>query len=130
MALTRAQLSMLLEGIDWRSPVRTATPERRVDTGQLANFPCGVGESRGEVALPWIRQRGLKDSFELRTVGFNTAGELQDLLNTRPACSGLRPRMLKLSSEHYPDHQLASGMLICSVRIRALPRAYGPDWSG
>jgi transposase len=29
-ALTRAQLSMLLEGIDWRSPVRTATPEMAV----------------------------------------------------------------------------------------------------
>jgi transposase len=26
VALTRAQLSMLLEGIDWRRPVRTATP--------------------------------------------------------------------------------------------------------
>ena len=30
VALTRAQLSMLLEGIDWRSPVRTATPEMAV----------------------------------------------------------------------------------------------------
>ena len=29
-ALSRAQLSMLLEGIDWRSPVRTATPEMAV----------------------------------------------------------------------------------------------------
>ena len=27
VALTRAQLSMLLEGIDWRRPVRTATPQ-------------------------------------------------------------------------------------------------------
>lgn len=27
VSLTRAQLSMLLEGIDWRSPVRTATPQ-------------------------------------------------------------------------------------------------------
>lgn len=27
VALTRAQLSMLLEGIDWRRPVRTHTPE-------------------------------------------------------------------------------------------------------
>ncbi|WP_019936623.1 IS66 family insertion sequence element accessory protein TnpB [Bordetella sp. FB-8] len=26
IALTKAQLSMLLEGIDWRSPVRTARP--------------------------------------------------------------------------------------------------------
>jgi len=26
-ALTRAQLSMLLEGIDWRRPVRTAEPQ-------------------------------------------------------------------------------------------------------
>jgi transposase len=26
VALTRAQLSMLLEGIDWRHPVRTAAP--------------------------------------------------------------------------------------------------------
>lgn len=26
VALTRAQLSMLLEGIDWRTPVRTAQP--------------------------------------------------------------------------------------------------------
>ena len=26
VALTRAQLSMLLEGIDWRRPVRTAAP--------------------------------------------------------------------------------------------------------
>jgi transposase len=30
VSLTRAQLSMLLEGIDWRQPVRTATPEREV----------------------------------------------------------------------------------------------------
>jgi transposase len=28
VALTPAQLSMLLEGIDWRHPVRTATPAR------------------------------------------------------------------------------------------------------
>ena len=28
VSLTRAQLSMLLEGIDWRRPVRTAAPER------------------------------------------------------------------------------------------------------
>ena len=28
VALTVAQLSMLLEGIDWRAPVRTWTPER------------------------------------------------------------------------------------------------------
>jgi transposase len=28
--LTRAQLSMLLEGIDWRRPVRTAPPELAV----------------------------------------------------------------------------------------------------
>jgi transposase len=27
VALTRAQLSMLLEGIDWRRPVRTHSPE-------------------------------------------------------------------------------------------------------
>ena len=27
VSLTRAQLSMLLEGIDWRHPVRTATPQ-------------------------------------------------------------------------------------------------------
>ena len=27
VALTRAQLSMLLEGIDWRRPVRTAAPQ-------------------------------------------------------------------------------------------------------
>jgi transposase len=27
VALTRAQLSMLLEGIDWRRPLRTHTPE-------------------------------------------------------------------------------------------------------
>jgi transposase len=30
VALTRAQLSMLLEGIDWRRPVRTHTPEAAV----------------------------------------------------------------------------------------------------
>ena len=30
VALTRAQLSMLLEGIDWRSPIRTQTPELMV----------------------------------------------------------------------------------------------------
>ena len=30
VALTRAQLSMLLEGIDWRHPVRTASPEMAV----------------------------------------------------------------------------------------------------
>ena len=30
VALTRAQLSMLLEGIDWRRPVRTAAPQRAV----------------------------------------------------------------------------------------------------
>ncbi len=28
--LTRAQLSMLLEGIDWRRPVRTASPQMAV----------------------------------------------------------------------------------------------------
>jgi transposase len=30
VALSRAQLSMLLEGIDWRRPVRTQAPERSV----------------------------------------------------------------------------------------------------
>jgi transposase len=30
VSLTRAQLSMLLEGIDWRRPVRTAVPELAV----------------------------------------------------------------------------------------------------
>jgi transposase len=30
VSLTRAQLSMLLEGIDWRRPVRTYTPELSV----------------------------------------------------------------------------------------------------
>ena len=30
VALTRAQLSMLLEGIDWRRPVRTQAPERSI----------------------------------------------------------------------------------------------------
>lgn len=30
VALTRAQLSMLLEGIDWRRPARTATPQMAV----------------------------------------------------------------------------------------------------
>ena len=30
VALSRAQLSMLLEGIDWRRPVRTAEPEALV----------------------------------------------------------------------------------------------------
>lgn len=30
LSLTRAQLSMLLEGIDWRRPVRTATPQMAV----------------------------------------------------------------------------------------------------
>jgi len=30
VALSRAQLSMLLEGIDWRRPVRTAAPEAMV----------------------------------------------------------------------------------------------------
>jgi transposase len=30
VALTRAQLSMLMEGIDWRRPLRTYTPELSV----------------------------------------------------------------------------------------------------
>ena len=30
ISLTRAQLSMMLEGIDWRRPVRTATPQLEV----------------------------------------------------------------------------------------------------
>jgi transposase len=30
VSLTRATLSMLLEGIDWRRPVRTAAPELAV----------------------------------------------------------------------------------------------------
>jgi len=30
VSLTRAQLSMLLEGIDWRQPVRTAPPQLAV----------------------------------------------------------------------------------------------------
>ena len=30
VSLTRAQLCTLLEGIDWRQPVRTAAPERAV----------------------------------------------------------------------------------------------------
>jgi transposase len=30
IVLTRAQLSMLLEGIDWRRPVRTAAPQMAV----------------------------------------------------------------------------------------------------
>jgi transposase len=30
VALTRAQLSMLLEGIDWRRPVRTSAPQLAV----------------------------------------------------------------------------------------------------
>ena len=31
VSLTRAQLSMLLEGIDWRSPKRTWTPSLRCE---------------------------------------------------------------------------------------------------
>jgi hypothetical protein len=31
IALTRAQLSMLLEGVDWRRPLRTHTPELSVE---------------------------------------------------------------------------------------------------
>jgi transposase len=27
VSLSRAQLSMLLEGIDWRAPIRTAQPQ-------------------------------------------------------------------------------------------------------
>ena len=30
VSLTRAQLSMMLEGIDWRRPIRTQVPERAV----------------------------------------------------------------------------------------------------
>jgi transposase len=30
VALTQAQLSMLLEGIDWRRPVRSYTPQMAV----------------------------------------------------------------------------------------------------
>jgi transposase len=30
VSLSRAQLSMLLEGIDWRRPVRTAVPSAEV----------------------------------------------------------------------------------------------------
>jgi transposase len=30
VSLSRAQLSMLLEGIDWRRPARTAVPEMAV----------------------------------------------------------------------------------------------------
>jgi transposase len=30
VSLTRAQLSMLLEGIDWRCPIRTAAPQLAV----------------------------------------------------------------------------------------------------
>ena len=30
VSLTRAQLSMLLEGIDWRAPIRTAQPQLSV----------------------------------------------------------------------------------------------------
>ena len=30
VSLTRAQLSMLLEGIDWRRPARTAAPQMAV----------------------------------------------------------------------------------------------------
>ena len=30
ISLTRAQLSMMLEGIDWRRPIRTQIPERSV----------------------------------------------------------------------------------------------------
>jgi transposase len=30
VSLTRAQLSMLLEGIDWRRPVRTSAPQTAV----------------------------------------------------------------------------------------------------
>jgi transposase len=30
VTLTRAQLSMLLEGIDWRRPVRTGAPQMAV----------------------------------------------------------------------------------------------------
>ena len=30
VTLTRAQLSMMLEGIDWRRPIRTQVPERSV----------------------------------------------------------------------------------------------------
>jgi transposase len=37
VSLTPAQLSMLLEGIDWRMPVRTHTPNWRLSA------PAGTG---------------------------------------------------------------------------------------
>lgn len=60
VALTRAQLSMLLEGIDWRSPVRTATPEIAVLENKNHNHCfrlCHSGampiwHSRATVAAP------------------------------------------------------------------------------
>src|SRR5207237_4899814 len=39
VSLTRAQLSMLLEGIDWRQPVRTAPPQLSVYVPRRRLFP-------------------------------------------------------------------------------------------
>jgi transposase len=44
VALTRAQLSMLLEGIDWRQPARTWKPEMAVYLPQ-----CGLAPDRSPV---------------------------------------------------------------------------------
>jgi transposase len=46
VALTRAQLPMLLEGIDWRRPIRTHTPELsvyQVFVGQLCRITLECG---------------------------------------------------------------------------------------
>ena len=58
--LTRAQLSMLLEGIDWRRPQRTWAPEIAVSvTIQILLYSCGFSYrmARRLMAYSWHASR-------------------------------------------------------------------------
>ena len=55
VSLSRAQLSMLLEGIDWRRPIRTSVPAVAERVIQLVTDPARA-RAMGEKGLAWVQQ--------------------------------------------------------------------------
>jgi hypothetical protein len=51
VSLTRAQLSLLLEGIDWRQPQRTWEPQSAGINGSVLHYDCDITMA---YSLPWL----------------------------------------------------------------------------
>jgi len=84
---------------------------------QLANLPLGASEPRGEVVLPRIGQRRLKNAFELSAIRFHTTGKLQDFRDAHPL------RADGHTLDHVPGAQFTFGSAL-KIPVRMVPSRY------